>query len=284
MSYIGKLNIFDDIDDNTNVYAFGLRATAARVTPDGKRLLFVSRGSDDLTGEDQGGTCGSTSDLPCRALYLFDADADGGEGALTCVSCSPSGAPLTADVDVGARRGTGGADLTPRLNRPLSADGDRVFFSTADALLPEDRNGFAIDVYAYDVSQSHLSLISSGKSQFNSYFMDSSASGDDVFFLTRDRLVSWDVDQNYDLYDARVGGGFPEPPLQPVPCSGADCQTPMSHIPSSSSSASEAIHSPGNLKPNRHRKRAKQRNQRHKRAKQRKQSRKQDRHNHGGQR
>jgi hypothetical protein len=37
-----------------------------------------------------------------------------------------------------------------------------------------------------------------------------SASGSDVFFLTRDQLVPRDGNQNYDIYDARVDGGVPE--------------------------------------------------------------------------
>ena len=42
-------------------------------------------------------------------------------------------------------------------------------------------------------------------------FLDASASGDDVFFATRERLAPTDTDELVDVYDARVDGGFPAP-------------------------------------------------------------------------
>ena len=49
----------------------------------------------------------------------------------------------------------------------------------------------------------------SGVSRGESNILDSSASGDDVFFATTDGLVDDDRDGEFDVYDARVGGGFP---------------------------------------------------------------------------
>ena len=54
--------------------------------------------------------------------------------------------------------------------------------------------------------------------------MDASPDGSDVFFVTRERLLGWDNDASYDLYDARVGGGFPEPAPEPDPCQGDSCR------------------------------------------------------------
>ena len=54
-------------------------------------------------------------------------------------------------------------------------------------------------------------LLSDGKSEDESYLVDASANGRDVFFSTRQSLVGWDANDNYDVYDAREGGGFPEP-------------------------------------------------------------------------
>jgi hypothetical protein len=42
-------------------------------------------------------------------------------------------------------------------------------------------------------------------------FPGMSASGSDVFFTTHTRLVAQDGDELGDLYDARIGGGFPRP-------------------------------------------------------------------------
>jgi hypothetical protein len=57
-----------------------------------------------------------------------------------------------------------------------------------------------------------------------------SASGSDIFFVTSTALVGQDTDTLHDLYDARIGGGFPAPP--PLPCSGEGCQPlPPGHEP-----------------------------------------------------
>jgi hypothetical protein len=53
-------------------------------------------------------------------------------------------------------------------------------------------------------------LLSGGSSPDESYFVDASSNGDDVFFTTRSQLVRDDGDLRTDAYDARVGGGFPE--------------------------------------------------------------------------
>jgi len=51
-----------------------------------------------------------------------------------------------------------------------------------------------------------LSLISSGAAEDAASFLDSSESGDDVFFLSSARLSVQDEDGVADVYDARVNG------------------------------------------------------------------------------
>ena len=65
-------------------------------------------------------------------------------------------------------------------------------------------------------------LLSGGTSDDQSFFIDASANGDDVFFMTRGQLVPQDRDGSFEVYDARVGGGF-SAVAAPV-CTGADCQ------------------------------------------------------------
>ncbi len=99
-----------------------------------------------------------------------------------------------------------------------------LFFDSADALLPRDTNG-AEDVYEYE--NGNLSLISTGESAEDSYFIDASASGSDVFFTTAQQLMRIDTDDSYDLYDARVDGGIPaQNASPPAECQGDACQTP----------------------------------------------------------
>jgi hypothetical protein len=221
----------------------------ARVTPDGRHLLFVSHSGVGLTGYVQGNSCGPSSfepsDGPCGELYVYSADSH----QLACASCNPSGAPGTANARTAAHEGGGGSLQTWHVNHPLSDDGRHVFFSTAEALVPSDTNG-KVDAYEYDVLSGTPHLLSSGKDLSNSYFMDASADGSDAFFVTRARLVGWDNDQNYDLYDARVGGGFPEPRLTPPACSGEACQGALSVPPSGPSFGSSLLTtSTGNAVP-----------------------------------
>jgi hypothetical protein len=146
------------------------------------------------------------------------------------------------------REGAGASLTASHLARALTDDGRRAFFNTDEALVPEDTNG-AVDVYEYDVPGRQAHLISSGTDPADSYFMDASADGHDVLFVTRAQLVGWDTDQAYDLYDARVGGGFPEPPVAVAGCSGDGCQGPASSVPGAAANGSSAFRGLGDLKP-----------------------------------
>jgi NHL repeat/WD40-like Beta Propeller Repeat len=178
-----------------------------RVTPDGTHLAFSSVGS--VTGFDSDGF---------NEVYLYDATDD----RLVCASCNTTGArPIGSASLPGFERGTTGApDAYPYRPRSLSSDGRRLFFRSFDAVTPGDVNGRQ-DVYEYEDGQTHL--ISSGTSDSDSTFVDASASGDDVFINTSSQLVGQDVDQRPDIYDVRVGGGFPFTQAAPS-CAGDACK------------------------------------------------------------
>jgi hypothetical protein len=88
-----------------------------------------------------------------------------------------------------------------------------VFFDSTQALVPQDTNGI-LDAYEWERGgegsctspDGCVFLLSGGTSSDASYFVDASASGNDAFVVTRARLVPQDQNENYDLYDARVGG------------------------------------------------------------------------------
>jgi hypothetical protein len=142
-------------------------------------------------------------------------------------------------------------------SRVLPEGGSRVFFNTADALVPQDVN-HAQDVYEYE--NGHAYLISDGTSvgglsfsQTGAAFVDASANGDDVFFITRASLVSQDTDDLVDLYDARAphvpGEAVGFPTSASVLCEGEDCRpagpsAPVFVLPSSTSFTGI-----GNVKP-----------------------------------
>lgn len=204
---------------------------SGRVSPDGRQLLFAVA-APGLTGYDNsdpsGGVC-TFSPQGCVEVYVYDAAADGGQGKLTCVSCN-TGMPAASDAEFNARVATGAANTTSHLSHPLANDGRFVFFDTADALVANDINGKR-DVYEYDTTTGGSRLISNGRGTSDSIFMDASANGNDVFFLTREQLVGWDVDQNVDVYDARVDGGFSEP-AGSASCSGDACRAAPGSVPS----------------------------------------------------
>jgi hypothetical protein len=202
----------------------------SRVSPDGSHLAFMSRGQ--LTGYNN---TDQKNAEPDAEVFRYEA---GGE--LLCVSCNPTGArPRGQEVRFGLKGslGTGvqAAAKLPGLNsqlyfsRALSDDGSHVFFESFDQLDPDDESD-AIDVYQWEdegagptedkceatdasfdpAAGGCIDLISSGTSPLDSEFLDASASGDDVFFSTDSSLIEADPGQ-IDIYDARVGGGLPEP-------------------------------------------------------------------------
>jgi hypothetical protein len=165
-------------------------------------------------------------------------------------------------------------------SRNVSADGNRVFFETAEALSSEDTNGqvkcpdvgsqltpACTDVYEWEapgagscskaapayspLNEGCLYLISTGKSPYPSLFADASESGGDVFFFTRQSLVGQDKDELQDVYDARVGGGLAsQNPVFVAPCEGAEaCHGPAQVPPGESSPGSASFLGPNDPKP-----------------------------------
>ena len=183
-----------------------------RVNPSGSALLFSSRAPQ--LGYDNAGF---------MEFYVYDLAGDSFE----CISCRPNGVPATADAAILQPPGSisfGG--LADYEHRNLSADGSTAFFVSPERLLGADTNG-KFDAYMWDEGALHL--VSSGQSPSNSSFVDASPSGNDAFFLTRERLVGVDTDNSVDLYDARVGGGLASqnPPPPPPPCVGEECKPPL---------------------------------------------------------
>jgi hypothetical protein len=151
--------------------------------------------------------------------YLYDADAD----ERTCLSCTLAG--------------DGGGGQLPESERSFSnrhpqvvTDDGHAYFGTTQPLLSVDHNRVN-DVYEY--YRGRMTLISPGDSDLGATLIGVSPDGSDVFFMTAEGLVGQDTDQTYDLYDARIGGGFAaqNPPLAEAPCAGEACQGTVSAPP-----------------------------------------------------
>ena len=251
ISYIGRFKNNNEAELNTprTVSSAFTFSKTSRVTPDGRHLLFVSqsdkgfKGIGGFGGYDHGSdtACLYSGFSSCRELYTYNADT----AQLRCASCNPSGAAATADALTDVNADGGPITTGTHLSQAISDDGRYVFFSSAERLLPEDTNG-ASDAYLYDTQSEEPHLLSSGQDKSPSYFLDASADGHDAFFATAEQLSGWDTDTSYDLYDARVGGGLPEPQPAPPSCQGDACQPTPTRLndPTPASSSFKGVGSP----------------------------------------
>lgn len=194
----------------------------ARVTPSGSHLAFIS--TESLSGYDNRD---AESGLPRSEAFLYEAAAD----RLLCVSCNQTGERPLGDSTMPPARANGLSPSATRAYKPrsLSEDGRHVFFDSTDALAIQDTAGRP-DVYEWAAqgvsgcarAGGCLGLISRGRSSEGGAFLDASADGADAYFLTEDSLVGADTGFA-DVYDARQGGGLPDPP-RPIECAGDACQ------------------------------------------------------------
>jgi hypothetical protein len=202
-----------------------------RVSRNGRFLVFAT--SDRVTAYDNAGK---------KEVYRYDQETD----RLACVSCQPEGKKPTGDGRL-QYISSGEEAWGPRHTLRNVTDEGLVFFESLESLASHDSNGKA-DVYEYVDGLPRL--LSKGTGPHESRFVDASVNGDSVFFATEDQLVGWDTDHSYDIYSARIGGGFPEPPLRPQPCEGDACQ-PAPVPPNDPTPASESFKGAGNVKPHR---------------------------------
>jgi hypothetical protein len=190
---------------------------SSRLNPSGTVLLFQSRA--DLDGSGTGGS---------PQVYRYDSAGS----RLHCVSCVPAGASEGggANLETFGAVSTATPPFGARVLVPnLAPDGRRAIFESKEALVSTD-NDHVQDVYEWEEegvgsctrSGGCVYLISSGHSTSDNYLYAMSRSGDDVFFVTSDILVTGDNDTK-SIYDARMGGGFPSE--AEGACRGEGCRT-----------------------------------------------------------
>ncbi len=231
---IANLDPGDSPDWKAGEEHFDLGELTSRVSSDGRFVAFMS--DRNLTGYDN---VDANSGQPDEEVFLYDRVAD----TLRCVSCNPTGSrpvgvfdpatdrvlPLLVDRPslwsgrwlAGSLPGWPRVDDVHALYQPRNLDNNgRLFFNSADALVPGDANGKE-DVYEFEpdgvgscrLPAGCIGLISSGTSSEESAFLDASAvgpgggEGEDVFFMTSAKLASQDVDGALDVYDAHVCSG-----------------------------------------------------------------------------
>jgi hypothetical protein len=112
------------------------------------------------------------------------------------------------------------------VERAVSEDGSRIVFMTEDPLSPAATNGLA---NVYEWHEGSVSLVSSGSALEPDGDPVITSSGRDLFFATTAGLVGGDTDGLADVYDARIGEGFPVAPAQAEACAGDACQGPLTN-------------------------------------------------------
>ncbi len=210
-------------DDPDNwVPLTSIRDRLSRVSDNGRYLAFTARAH--LTPYDNRNPKCKALPLEnaCSQVYRYDVVED----ELDCLSCPADGGPPRGDAMLmfAPYQVFGFTETDDHYDQPYNLlDDGTVFFETPTKLVSDDSNGH-IDVYQFRGGE--IRLISDGATEADAHFFDASPSGSDVFFSTTARLTPDDSGEQEDLYDARVNGGFPGPPLPPPACEGDACQPP----------------------------------------------------------
>ena len=222
----------------------GLGHRTAEVTPDGKSLVFMSN-NQSVNGHNE-----VVNGVSIQEVYIYDAE----NNELSCASCAREG--IAPSLNHASEFGLGGflpvSSSATYLPRWMSDDGSRVFFDSSEPLVGLDTNS-EVDVYEWERDGSGscgeaagcVYLLSGGTSETSSFLIGGSASGDDVFFVSRAELVAGG-NEAYNLFDARVDG------VQPVAapaCTGTGCQGLPSPPPTFATPASATFNGVGNFPP-----------------------------------
>ena len=238
---------FESYGHESYAWTTDLGYRPAQVTPSGLGLVFMSQ--ESLTGYDNVSQIGGER----KELEVFDYDASSGQ--LSCVSCNPTGEPPTSGTTAVSE--IGGLIPISRHStyqpRSISEDGNQVFFESHQELLPQAVND-KLNVYEWERdgagscgdANGCIYLLSNGSSASPSYFVAASATGNDVFLITRSQLVPADKNEYYDIYDARVGAA--EAPASPE-CTGTGCQGVPASPPVFATPASVTFAGVGNFSP-----------------------------------
>jgi hypothetical protein len=214
----------------------------AVVSPSGAYLAFES--TSRLTSYDNMAAASRECSyegppVPCQEIYLYDAQT----GSLACASCDPTGA---APIGSASFRPYSDPSWEDYRQHNLAENGT-LFFDSSDALVPNASDG-RLNVYEYE--DGHIHALSDVAGGFESYFMDASPDGSNVFVATADQLLPEDTSNNVVIWDARVGGGYPVTASPPQCDNGDSCKPPPTPQPAVLGvPASATFSGPGDLIP-----------------------------------
>jgi hypothetical protein len=210
----------------------------SELSKDGNVLAFETSSFtyQTLTADRLAESCRGGFEGDCTELFRYEDSKE----SLECVSCRADA--VTHDA-LGARFSfkTFG----------LSKDGSTAALLTREPIVNEDINDW-YDIYEW--RNGTLRLITDGETHYPVGLGGTSPmirgldnTGDNIFFsLVDPGLTGYEQDGLANLYDARVGGGFPRP-QPPAHCSEESCQGPLQAAPSQPSAGSQALAGAGNV-------------------------------------
>ncbi len=188
-----------DLDTTADIYARNL-AGAGTTT-------LVSRGEEACAPG-----CGNSGEVP-----VFRASSASGNRVFFTTAEKLVEADEDEVTDVYARDLPGGPTTLISGGEPTaqtanfdaaSPDGNHVFFSTAEQLVPEDEDS-ANDIYEWSGGSFALVTSAECSSACGATFDAASEDAEEVVFSTAEPLAGADTDSSDDIYRQHVGGGEP---------------------------------------------------------------------------
>lgn len=257
--FIAPLSFEDAPDWGAGGYPEDLSDETSSVSPNGLYLAFMSE--LPLTGYENVDASAEAENARDEEVFLYDAETERlvcascnpsgarPKGVHDIEAKFEGGAPLVADapdiwggekeqVDhwlAGSIPGWTAANTRQAFYQSRYLDNKgRLFFDSPDALVPAvaEEKASKEKVYEYEpdglgscrTEGGCVGLISAPGAERESTFLDASASGNDVFFLTASKLLPEDEDTNYDIYDAHVCEAS-SPCVSPAPGADSNCQS-----------------------------------------------------------
>jgi hypothetical protein len=209
----GERNLYVEHNGTIDYVATDPQADAHfYVTPDGLHAGFTSTAPQ-----------GAYDNAGFAEVYRYTYG-----GALECASCRPSNAAPSADASI--------------VGRALSDDGARLFFQSADGILPTAQSGQA-NVFEYSGGEPRLLTPGDGAAAL---LVGADASGDDVFIATFQELSPQGQGPVFAIYDARVNAQVPVPNV-PAECQGEGCRGALPAAPEFPGAGSASFEAPGRV-------------------------------------
>jgi hypothetical protein len=182
------------------------------VTPDGLHAAFASTAPQ-----------GPYDNAGLSEVYRYTYG-----GPLECASCRPGGEAPEAGAQV--------------VGRALSDDGARLFFQSADQIVPAAQSGRS-NVFAYEGGGVHLLTSGDGAA---AVLVGAGASGDDVFVATFQELSPQGQGPVFAIYDARVDAEVPVMATTPG-CQGEGCRGAPPAAPGFPGARTAGFEAPGRV-------------------------------------